>query len=334
MAFPNPLARRRGRRRAVWLLVAVSVTAIVVVLVFQLRSERRELTSYLGEAFDITESYRAMASSIEVIITELEQRERPTLLATLDQSARAAEAALELLLGQSPPASAGRVNGFLEVASTSWTDGLVQLDQALAAMLDDPETAERVALLDSAFVNFEVGDRAYRGFLTALSDLDDAAVTRPFPEFRFIAEGSELAYQGSAVALRVEGLEELSAVHDVAVSDVAFVPTPVGDQDGVPVVPFEETFEVQVTIKNRGNEPEEAVEVTVTIFRQDSGELPVEQSIVIDALEPEEAQTLTFSELPVVAGGLYELVARATLAVDDDPASNELRRVFLRNDTE
>ena len=332
MAYPNPVARRRRRRRAVWLLALASVLAIAVILVFQLRSERRELATYLDAAFDITESYRTMATGIETIITELEERERPTLLATLDQSSRAAEAAHERLLDQSPPASAGAANGFLRVASAAWRDGLLVLEDTLGAMLDGPETVEGVALLDSAFLNFAVGDRAYAGFLSALDELDAGTVTLPFSEVQFIPQGAEIAYQGDIVASRIEGMAELSAVHDVAIADVAFVPTPVGNQDGVPIVPFDETFEVLVTVKNRGNEPEADISVSVTIVRGDSGELPIEQSITVDALEPEEARTLTFSELPVVAGGLYELVAVADLATDQDPVSNELRRVFLRNE--
>ncbi len=331
MVYPPPVRRRR-RRRLLLLLATVGIAALIVVLVVQLRTERRNVGEYLEVAFTAAQSYRDVAADIDMIVTDLAGRERPTVLAALDEAVATAEAADTALLEAVAPVSVGPASGFIAAASASWRSALTLLEDTMLTMLDDPGDIGGITRLDAVFLDFRVGDRAYSRFLDAVTELDPELVAFTFPEVRFIAGGKELAYDGEILAERIQALARLSAVHDLAIADVAFVPAPVGDQEGVPVVPFAETFEVQVTLANRGNEPESGLAVEVTLFRQDGSQDPASEQRTVETLAPGEAVVLSFPALPVEPGAMYELVARTGLPDDADLTSNEVRRVFIRND--
>ncbi len=328
MVYP-PTVRRRRRRRLLWTLAVGAVLVLIAVLVVQLRTDRRRVGDYLEVASLAAQTYKELATDVEAIVTDLEGQERPTVLATLEEAvASAAEVDRQLAEAEAPSAS-GSVSGYMAAASASWKDALALFESTLSELLDDPEDRARAALLDEVFLDMRVGDRAYARFLAAVDLLDEELVTIDFPEISFVEEGTEIVYDGELLAGRILAMAELSARHDVAVADISFLPQPVGDDQGVPVVPAGEGLEAQVTVINRGNEPEAAIAFELLLLRLDGNASVATEARQIESLEPGQAQTLSFTELPVEQGVMYELVARALVADDADAASNELRKVFI-----
>ncbi len=328
MVYPPPLRRRR-RRRLFWLLLAGSAVVLIGVLVVQLRTERRRVGDYLDVAIGAAETYKDLAADVEVIVTDIERRDRQSLLATLQEAVAAADAAHRTLREAPPPSGAGAVSGYMLSASDAWRDALALLESTLTQLLDNPEDRARVALLETAFLDMRVGDRAYLRFLEAVAELDEEMVAFPFPEVSFVPPDTEIVYDGDLLAGRILAMAELSARHDVAIADISFLPAPVGDEQGVPVVPASDTFEAQVTVINRGNEPEEAIQLEVLLVQLQGATSVASESLVIEELGPGEAQTLSFADLPVERGVMYELVARAPITDDADAESNEMRKVFI-----
>jgi hypothetical protein len=205
----------------------------------------------------------------------------------------------------------------------------------LLILIDEPQSPEGLVLLERALLDLEVGDRAYGRFVTAVATIEanQDVAPRITADIRFVAEGADQVYDAALMAERIKAIRDLSARHDMAVSAVRFDPEEAGDRDGVPVVPFSPTFGVQVTVTNRGNEPEEQVLVNLLLIQSDGTLPPFADSRTVGLLEPGEATTLTFSRLPVVAGQFHEIVVRAELDGDADPDSNEYRQVFFRNDS-
>ncbi len=333
MVYP-PTVRRRRRRRLLWTLVVGSVLVLIAVLVVQLRTDRRRVGDYLEVAHAAAQTYKELAIDVEMIVTDLEGQQRPTVLATLEDAVAAAAEADRRLAEAEPPSASGSVGGFMAAASASWKDSLALFQSTLAQLLDAPEDRAMAAQLDDVFLDMRVGDRAYDRFLDAVGQLDDELVGFTFPEVAFVPAGSAIVYDAELLSGRILAMAELSARHDVAVADISFLPQPVGDDQGVPVIPAGEGLEAQVTVINRGNEPEAAVAFELVLLRLDGGSSVASESREIEVLEPGQAQTLSFTELPVEQGVMYELIARAALADDADAASNELRKVFIWGSSE
>ncbi len=333
MVYP-PTVRRRRRRRLLWTLVAVSVLVLIAVLVVQLRTDRRRVGDYLEVAHATAQTYKELAIDVELIVTDLEGQERPTVLATLEGAVAAAAETDRRLAEAVPPSGSGAVGGFMAAASASWKDSLALFESTLAQLLDDPQDRARAAQLDAVFLDMRVGDRAYVRFLEAVGQLDDDLVRFDFPDVAFVPGRSAIVYDGELLSDRILAMAELSARHDLAVADISFLPQPVGDDQGVPVIPAGEGLEAQVTVINRGNEPEAAIVFELVLLKLEGGSSVASETREIEVLEPGQAQTLSFDQLPVEQGVMYELIARAPLAEDADAASNELRKVFIWGSSE
>jgi len=109
-------------------------------------------------------------------------------------------------------------------------------------------------------------------------------------------------------------------------------PEPLGERNGVPVVPHAERFNVQVVVANKGNEPEQQVSVDLQLIptAEKENSLTVRQTVA--ELQPGQARTLIFDTLDVRPGGLYELVVTTTVDKDDASENDHWSMVFYQNE--
>ncbi len=333
MSYNQPVRRRRKRRGLVAAIV-VLVTAGAIAGVVWFRNEQQRLTDYLVVARQVAQTYDQVAMDVGSVVSDLDDLERPMLLDRLANSSTAAADADVELTGADPPPKAGAVNGYAVVASNSWSEGVTLMEEAVLVLLDEPDDPEAVAKLGEAFLDLEIGDRAYRGMLAELELLGEDEVSRPFPEVSFVSAEARPLYDARLMADRIEQLVmSLSTRFDVAVSSVRYDPEPAGDNEGVPVIPFTETFGLQVTITNRGNEPAANVLVNVFFVQAEEGSAsdPLQLSQSIPSLAAGDSTVVSFDDIPIAVGAFHEMVVRAELAEDEDPESNEYREVIFRN---
>ena len=333
MAFTQPTGRRRRKRRLGLTVLLLLIAGGAVAGIVWLRSEQQRLSDYLDLARGVSTTYDGIANDIHGIVVDIDEMGRPLLVDRLESSARLAAEANETLRSGDPPSKAGAANGSAVIAAEAWADGMVLMRDAVLVLLDDPDDLDALDRLNSAFIEFQVGDRAYSRFQEELLLLGDD-VTLPYPDVRFVPFGEEPLYQANVMTRRIRELvPELRTRFDVAVSSVRFDPEPAGDNDGVPVIPFSETLSAQVTITNRGNEPISNLLVTMFLVRAEEGAAgeTVELQQIILMLEATESTVLTFTDLDVEPGSFYEVIVRADLAEDEDPESNEYRQVIFRN---
>jgi len=186
-------------------------------------------------------------------------------------------------------------------------------------------------MLALAFIQLRVGDGAYAGFLSAISEMDPETVTLEYPVFGYTAEPRDEVYNAVVVADRMRVILKLEVKHDVGLTGTT-EPAPLGENNGFPVVPDSETFDVQVVVTNNGNLPEESILVQLFLDPRSPDEATVDIQSLLPFLEPGEARTVAFEDLPVLPGSLYELRVSATISQDDDnPSDNVWELVFYRN---
>ena len=106
-----------------------------------------------------------------------------------------------------------------------------------------------------------------------------------------------------------------------SIPEIRFDPAPTGDREGRLVIPFSTTLNIEVSVVNRGNEPEADIPVRLRLLGLE-GDLVFDDAQVIDALEPGAAASLLFPDLPVQPGEFYEVVLFADLGRPRSPGSS------------
>jgi hypothetical protein len=334
MGYPLPVQRRRRRRRYVLLLIVAAIVITITALVVRFIAERREFDDYLEAARVTATRYEALGVRADAVVAGLETANRASLLEVLSESSAEATAAAEELDAIPVPNSAVVPAGFLEVAVDSWHTGVIDFEDAVLAVLDNPDDPIGGLLLEESFMNFRVGDRAYTKFTEAMAEVDEDAEVRPYPVVVFIPVELNGRFDSLLIADRVQALEaDLAVQHDVAVSDVRFDPAPAGDRGGQIVIPFSDALNVEATMTNRGNEPEE--DLTARLILTDTAQAVIDQQEqLIDEMAPGESATLSFTNLVTNPGEFYELVIILLVPGDDEPESNRYSEVFFRNEAE
>jgi len=115
---------------------------------------------------------------------------------------------------------------------------------------------------------------------------------------------------------------------NLGIADIKLEPGPTGERNGIPVVPVSETLDAEATISNRGTVPVDTIVVILSMLSNE-GDM-FEDSQGIERLEPGEKATVTFTDLPVQGGRLYEVVFSLG-GQDDDPTDDRETFQFLRN---
>jgi len=322
--------RHRRRRGALFVLVLVSIVAVVIIAAGSLRSDTRALVAYLEEAraAAIEHSDRSADFKDQVIsgLQSLDRDRLSTLMTQMTETATAVTGRLDRI--EVPPAAAGSAAA-LTLATRSWETALTGFEGSLLEVVDDPENAVAIGGLADVLVDFEVGDRAYARFVEEADKLrGDADVEiGEFPEVGYLTVAlSSLTYAErlAGVASRSGGLR-LS--RDLAIATVRLDPKATGGvTDGAPIIPNTGTLIIQVVAVNQGNRDEQ--EVTVSLILQDgAGTLLEDRSENLTTLEAGGSVTLEFADLVVSAGEKLTAVISITVVDGETDIDNNRREV-------
>jgi hypothetical protein len=302
----------------------------LVIAVGRAQSNRQVSREYLDTAVELLDVEVDASAQLLTLLTDLEVFERPRLVELLDELDTDVRQVVRDLEAADPPESGelATAHAFLTVAVVSWRDGVVATREALLELSDNPLTAGAVDVLEQAIADLQVGDAAYEGFAEAADASGETEVLADqLPTVRFIPL-EEGVFDAEAIARRMLITPGLGIISNLAVADIKLDPAPVGERDGIPLVPLSESLSAEATIANRGTVPAETITVVLSLVSND-GEL-FEANQGIESLEPGELSTVAFTGLPVQPGGLYE-VTIALASPDDDASDDLVSFVFIRN---
>lgn len=288
-----------------------------------------ELTrEYLDTSMQVAQGELAASTSFEGMISDLETLQRGVMIDRLDSlEAQLADLA-GLLEDAAPPEGLRRGHVFLQIATASWRNGMATARQGLIAVSDNPLDEAAQALLADGLIDLRVGDSAYRGFLSEMVGVDTTLQGGPFPAVSFVPDAQAALFDPREIARRLFVTPGLTTQTNLAVADLKLEPGPVGEADGIPVVPAGSTLTAEVTVSNRGNIDAEMITVVLDLV-SDVDE-PAQSRQVVNSLVSGALTTLVFRDLPVRPGGRYEVIATIEQA-DDDASDNVIRLLFSVN---
>jgi len=324
----NPTARRRRRRRN---LIAFSIIAVVVGVAYGVTQAtgNRELTrSYLDAAFHVASGDADAAGLFVNMVVNLEDYSRAALLANLTDLEATTDEMASALDPAEPPAELLKAHQFLQIAASSWRSGMSAAATGLTALSSNPLDEDAAASLTRGLVDLRVGDRAYAGFLSEIADVDTTMLGGEFPGISFVPAASADFFDARELARRMFIAPGITPVDDIAVADINLEPGPVGERDGLPVVPVSADQSVTATVSNRGNLGVTGITVGLRLL-SNTGDL-YEASQDIAGLEGGAKTSITFDALPVTPGSIYEVTVSVP-GGDDDPDNDSIAFRFIVN---
>lgn len=329
MTYPT-FRRRRRRRTLVAVVVAAAILAVAVAVALA-RSDRQASREYLDAVFDVASGQEDLATQFVDLVERLRELERPVVAQSLEILEADAGVLVEELAGAEPPGTGDlfRADSFLSIAVASWRDGLTGFRQAILTLSNDPLDESGRAQLEASLNDLRVGDSAYEEFQSTVRVVPEAEIlAEAFPAVEFMPVALVEEFTVEAIVRQMLQAPGLGVVVNLAIADIKLEPGPTGERNGIPVVPVSETLTAEATISNSGTVPVDTIVVNLTMVSNE-GET-YEESRGIERLEPGEKTTVTFADLPVQGGRLYEVVFTLD-GQDDDPTDDRESFQFLRN---
>ena len=309
----------------------LGIAAVLIGIAFgvvQAQGESELTREYLDTAMEVSQGEHAASESFATMITNLETLQRSVMIDRLESLESQLAEFTALLEDATPPEGLRRGHLFLQIAASSWRNGMATARQGLIAVSDNPLDEAAQALLAEGLIDLRVGDSAYRGFLSEMVGIDTTLQGGPFPAVAFVPDDEAGAFDPREIARRLFITPGLTSEFNVAVADLKLEPGPVGEADGIPVVPAGLGLSAEVTVSNRGNTDAQLITIVLDLISDSAA--PTQSRQVINSLASGELTTLVFSDLPVEPGGRYEVVATIENA-DDDANDNVIRMLFTVN---
>lgn len=324
-----PAYRRRRRRRVLAAALLLALVGAVVLAISLVSSDRQVSREYLDAVMEIAVGEEDAAARFTAMIGDLETLERPVLVEQLDLLVAETTRLAEDLLETNPPSDGelARAHSYMAIAVGSWRDGTTGTRQAMLTLAEKPFDETGVTVLQSALDDLRLGDAAYEEFEAIVRvSVEDSSLAAPFPAVRFVPPTDAVTYTAAAIAQRITGLQRVT---NLGIADIKLEPGPVGDRNGIPVIPMTEQLDAEATVSNRGTEAMNTIVVELQLVSFD-GELYRDRQ-GIESLGPGDLATVTFGGLPVQAGKRYEI----TISIeggDDDATDNAVTYLFLINE--
>ena len=315
-----------------FVLVLVSIVAVVIIAAGSLRSDTRALVAYLEEARSVAldHSERSIDFKTQVIsgLQDLDRDRLKTLMTQMVETSTSVTARLDSV--EVPPAAAGSAAA-LSLAASSWETALSEFEAALLAAVDDPENVVAIGQLADVLVDLEVGDRAYMRFVAEADRLRNEADVEigEFPSVGYLSVAlPSLTYAErlAGVASRTEGL---LLSRDLAIAAVRLDPKETGGvTDGAPIIPNTDTLLIQVVVVNQGNRDEQ--DLTVSLVLQDQAGVTLEERTEdLGELKAGGSVTVDFGQLAVTAGEKLVATISVTLVSGESDTDNNRREVHF-----
>ena len=324
----GPKIRRQRRRRSL-ILWGVAGLAIAIAFGVTGASGDSELARvYLDLAFDVAKTAREASLAFSSMIDNIEDFDRAAMIKLLERPEHDKEGLVDELDAADPPEFLQEGHLFLRIATTTWRGALSDSKLGLIALTENVLDEDGLATLTRGLVDLRVGDSAYVGFLSSLTDVDTELQGGDPPIVSFVPSDLDGLFDAQELARRLFLTENLGPVQDVAVADLRLEPASVGEQEGLAVLAITPNQTVEVTISNRGNIAAAGIGVQVSLI-SNAGDL-WEARQEIPLLGAGELTTLVFSNLPVEPGTIYEIIV-TSLFDDDEDGNDRLSMLFLVN---
>ncbi|MGH8872979.1 MAG: hypothetical protein ACRDWS_13495 [Acidimicrobiia bacterium] len=312
--------------RLLWPAV-ITAAAVVAVVVSGAGADTRAELEYLDAMHETASELSMGGDTLRVVISRLSRIERTELVTATDGIREDLETALELVEGGPPSESLVAANAVYRQALEAWTVGVSGFTSGILAAADDPSSTVVVDNIANALAELRAGDRLYTDLVRELGMEEVPEPVGPMPEVVMLpAEGELLTLSLAYVEASRSVNSGIALRPGLKVTSISSNPLWNVNPDDRAVVPSTGLVTFSVVVSNAGNVASESERLELTVGGASE---PVVLSETVPILEPGEQTAVQFVDIPVVPGGLYEVIAGLPeLTNDIDLEDNALSVMF------
>ena len=295
---------------------------------FQELNSANDFNEFLEDASTISGLHNINAAIFKEILdfSEVDRESFERLLSQIQSSSQEAYQ----LLQNSNVEFTSKEKQLLEIAVSSWLDGVELFQVSIITLIDNPSTLKIEESIAQSILSLSIGDKAYEEFLFLINQ--NASIDGTFlPNFYQIdyigLEGNSYKFADLIVDKAKSSTGGLFLQKNLAITGTEFTPLPITfTEDGAAVL-LDEPTSLQVVISNKGNV--EIYEVVVLILVTDEyGETVYEFQTKINSIGPKESKIFLSDTINIEKGVLHEWFIKIEEIEQEDELSDNLLSVF------
>ena len=295
---------------------------------FQELNSANDFNEFLEDASTISGLHNINAAIFKEIL-DFSEVDRESFERLLSQIQSSSQEAYQLLQNSNVDFTS-KEKQLLEIAVSSWLDGVELFQVSIITLIDNPSTLKIEESIAQSILSLSIGDKAYEEFLFLINQ--NASIDGTFlPNFYQIdyigLEGNSYKFADLIVDKAKSSTGGLFLQKNLAITGTEFTPLPITfTEDGAAVL-LDEPTSLQVVISNKGNV--EIYEVVVLILVTDEyGETVYEFQTKINSIGPKESKIFLSDTINIEKGVLHEWFIKIEEIEQEEELSDNLLSVF------
>ena len=295
---------------------------------FQELNSANDFNEFLEDASTISGLHNINAANFKEILdfSEVDRESFERLLSQIQSSSQEAYQ----LLQNSNVEFTSKEKQLLEIAVSSWLDGVELFQVSIITLIDNPSTLKIEESIAQSILSLSIGDKAYEEFLFLINQ--NASIDGTFlPNFYQIdyigLEGNSYKFADLIVDKAKSSTGGLFLQKNLAITGTEFTPVPITFTEDGSAVLLDEPTSLQVAISNEGNV--EIYEVVVLVLVTDEyGETVYEFQTKINSIGPKESKIFLSDTINIEKGVLHEWFIKIEEIEQEEELSDNLLSVF------
>ena len=295
---------------------------------FQELNSANDFNEFLEDASTISGLHNINAANFKEILdfSEVDRESFERLLSQIQSSSQEAYQ----LLQNSNVEFTSKEKQLLEIAVSSWLDGVELFQVSIITLIDNPSTLKIEESIAQSILSLSIGDKAYEEFLFLINQnasIDGTFLPNLYQIDYIGLESNSYKFADIIVDKAKSSTGGLFLQKNLAITGTEFTPLPITfTEDGAAVL-LDEPTSLQVVISNEGNV--EIYEVVVLVLVTDEyGETVYEFQTKINSIGPKESKIFLSDTINIEKGVLHEWFIKIEEIEQEEELSDNLLSVF------
>jgi hypothetical protein len=308
--------------------VVLAVVLYTTTFYFQELNKANEFNEFLEDASTISELHSTNAVNFREILdfSEVDRESFERLLGQIQSNSQESYK----LLQNSNIDFTSKEKQLLEIATSSWLDGVELFQASITTLIDNPSTLKIEESIAQSIVSLSIGDKAYAEFLFLINQNAsiDGTFLPNFYQIEYIGlEDNSYKFADLLVDKAKSSSGGLFLQKNLAITGTEFTPMPITfTEDGAAVL-LDEPTALQVVISNEGNV--EIYDVVVLVLVTDEyGETVYEFQTKINSIGPKESKIFLSDTINIEKGVVHEWFVKIEEIEKEEELTDNLLSVF------
>jgi len=308
--------------------IVLAVVLYTATFYFQELNRANEFNEFLEDASTISELHSTNAVNfIEILdFSEVDRESFERLLSQIQSNSQESYK----LLQNSNIDFTSKEKQLLEIATSSWLDGVELFQASITTLIDNPSTLKIEESIAQSIVSLSIGDKAYAEFFFLIKQNAsiDGTFLPNFYQIEYIGlEDNSYKFADLLVDKAKSSSGGLFLKKNLAITGTEFTPMPITfTEDGAAVL-LDEPTALQVVISNEGNV--EIYDVVILVLVTDEyGETVYEFQTKINSIGPKESKIFLSDTINIEKGVVHEWFVKIEEIEKEEELKDNLLSVF------